>query len=139
LRAMVGRELADRYPPRARLAPDAGETVFEIRDWHVAHPVHAERDVVKGVSLKVKRGEIVGIAGLMGAGRTELAMSIFGRSYGRKISGQVLLNGREVDVSTIQKAVANGIAYVTEDRKGYGLVLNEDIQRNVTLANLGGV
>jgi len=136
IQAMVGRKLEDRYPKRT---PQIGETVFEIKDWRVHHPEHADRLMIKGVNLHARRGEIVGIAGLMGAGRTELAMSVFGRSYGRKISGQVLLNGREVDVSTIQKAVANGIAYVTEDRKGYGLVLNEDIQRNVTLANLGGV
>jgi len=136
IQAMVGRKLEDRYPKRT---PQIGETVFEIKDWRVHHPEHADRLMIKGVNLHARRGEIVGIAGLMGAGRTELAMSVFGRSYGRKISGQVMLNGREVDVSTIQKAVANGIAYVTEDRKGYGLVLNEDIQRNVTLANLGGV
>ena len=136
IQAMVGREMADRYPKRT---PAIGDTVFEIRDWRVHHPEHADRLMIKGVNLHARRGEIVGIAGLMGAGRTELAMSVFGRSYGRKISGQVLLHGREADVSTIEKAVANGIAYVTEDRKGYGLVLNDDIRRNVTLANLAGV
>jgi len=136
IQAMVGREMADRYPKRT---PDIGDTVFEIRDWHVHHPEHADRLVVKGVNLLARRGEIVGIAGLMGAGRTELAMSVFGRSYGRRISGQVLLHGREVDVGTVRKAVAHGIAYVTEDRKGYGLVLDDDIQRNTTLANLAGV
>ncbi len=136
IQAMVGREMADRYPHRT---PHIGDTVFEIRDWRVYHPEHAERLVIKGVNLQARRGEIVGIAGLMGAGRTELAMSVFGRSYGRKISGQVLLHGREADVSTIERAIAHGIAYVTEDRKGYGLVLDDDIQRNVSLANLGGV
>ena len=136
IQAMVGREMADRYPKRT---PDIGETVFEIRDWRVHHPEHADRLVIKGVSLHARRGEIVGIAGLMGAGRTELAMSVFGRSYGRRISGEVRLHGRAVDVSTIQKAIRHGIAYVTEDRKGYGLVLNDDIRRNVTLANLAGV
>jgi len=136
IQAMVGRQLADRYPKRT---PQIGETVFEIADWRVHHPEHADRLVIKGVNLHARRGEIVGIAGLMGAGRTELAMSVFGKSYGRKISGQVKLNGREVDVSTIQKAIAAGLAYVTEDRKGYGLVLDNDIQRNITLANLGGV
>src|SRR6202007_2839012 len=94
IRAMVGRELADRYPPRARLAPEAGETVFEVRDRHGAHPLHADREVVKGVDLKVKRGEIVGIAGLMGAGRTELAMSVFGRAYGQRIRGEVRTHGK---------------------------------------------
>ncbi|HEY4065731.1 MAG TPA: multiple monosaccharide ABC transporter ATP-binding protein [Burkholderiaceae bacterium] len=136
IQAMVGRQMEDRYPKRT---PQIGETVFEIKDWRVFHPEHADRLMIKGVNLHAKRGEIVGIAGLMGAGRTELAMSVFGRSYGRKISGQVLMQGREIDVSTIEKAVKNGIAYVTEDRKGYGLVLNDDIQRNITLANLGGV
>jgi len=139
IRAMVGRELADRYPPRARLAPEAGETVFEIRDWHVAHPVHAEREVVKGVSLKVKRGEIVGIAGLMGAGRTELAMSVFGRAYGQRIRGDVRMHGKTIDVSTIGKAIAHGIAYVTEDRKSLGLLLDDDIRHNISLANLKAV
>ena len=139
IRAMVGRELADRYPPRARLAPEAGETVFEVRDWHVAHPVHADREVVKGVGLKIKRGEIVGIAGLMGAGRTELAMSVFGRAYGQRIRGEVLLHGKAVDVSTIQKAINHGIAYVTEDRKSLGLLLEDDIRHNISLANLKAV
>jgi putative multiple sugar transport system ATP-binding protein len=95
--------------------------------------------VIRDVNLTVARGEVVGIAGLMGSGRTELAMSIFGRSYGQNISGSVRLNGREIDVSSVQKAVENGIAYVTEDRKALGLVLEENILRNTTLANLGGV
>ncbi len=136
IRGMVGREMADRYPPRQ---PDIGETVFEVRDWNVYHPLHTDRQFIKGVNLQVRRGEIVGIAGLMGAGRTELAMSIFGRSWGRRISGQVLLNGRPVDVGTVEKAVRHGLAYVTEDRKGNGLVLSEDIQFNVSLANLKAV
>ena len=136
IQAMVGREMADRYPKRT---PDIGATVFEVRDWRVYHPEHADRLVIKGVNLFARRGEIVGIAGLMGAGRTEFAMSVFGRSYGRKISGQVLLHGKPADVSTIGKAIASGIAYVTEDRKGYGLVLDDDIQHNITLANLAAV
>ena len=136
IQAMVGREMADRYPKRT---PQIGETVFEIRDWRVHHHEHADRLVVKGVNLHARRGEIVGIAGLMGAGRTELAMSVFGKSYGRRISGEVKLHGRVVDVGTIQKAIGVGIAYVTEDRKHCGLVLDDDIQHNITLANLGGV
>ena len=136
IKAMVGREMADRYPPRQ---PDIGPTVFEVRNWHAHHPQHSDREVIKGVDLHVRRGEIVGIAGLMGAGRTELAMSIFGKSWGQRISGQVLLHGQEIDVGTVEKAVRHGLAYVTEDRKGNGLVLNEDIQFNVSLANLGGI
>ncbi|MDE2454215.1 MAG: sugar ABC transporter ATP-binding protein, partial [Burkholderiales bacterium] len=136
IRAMVGREMADRYPRRT---PKVGETVFELRDWRVHHPLHREREVVKGVNLSVGRGEIVGIAGLMGAGRTELAMSVFGRSWGQRISGKALVDGRETDLSTVQKAVDAGIAYVTEDRKSLGLVLSQSIATNTTLANLGGV
>src|SRR3989442_503259 len=133
---MVGRELADRYPRRT---PKIGETVFELRDWRVHHPLHAEREVVKGVDLHVRRGEIVGIAGLIGAGRTELAMSVFGRSSGRRISGTALMHGREVDLGTVQKAVGQGLAYVTEDRKSLGLVINDSIAHNTTLANLPDV
>ncbi|BEU95273.1 sugar ABC transporter ATP-binding protein [Acidovorax sp. DW039] len=136
IKAMVGREMADRYPPRT---PDIGEVAFEVRNWTAYHPQRSDRPFIQGVNLQVRRGEIVGIAGLMGSGRTELAMSIFGRSWGQRISGEVLLHGQPMDVSTVQKAVRGGLAYVTEDRKGNGLVLNEDIQFNVSLAHLRGV
>jgi putative multiple sugar transport system ATP-binding protein len=136
IRAMVGREMADRYPRRT---PRIGDVAFEIKNWTVHHAEHAERKVIKGVNLQLRRGEIVGIAGLMGAGRTELAMSIFGRTYGQNISGEVVLNGKVIDTSTAEKAIRHGIAYVTEDRKGYGLVLDETIAWNTTLANLPAV
>ncbi len=136
IKNMVGRELTDRYPRRT---PRIGEPIFEVRNWQVFHEQHADRKIIKGIDLQVRQGEVVGIAGLMGAGRTELAMSIFGRSYGRNISGQVLMHGKEIDVSTVQKAMDNGIAYATEDRKNYGLILIDDIQHNITLANLGGI
>ena len=136
IKSMVGREMSDRYPHRQ---PTIGDKLLEIRNWNVEHPHHAGREVVKGVSLHVNAGEIVGIAGLMGAGRTELAMSVFGRAYGRNVRGEAMMEGRPVDLSTIQKAVASGIAYVTEDRKSLGLVLQEDIKSNVTLANLPAV
>ena len=136
IRNMVGREMADRYPKRV---PHIGDTVFEVCDWTVHHHIHADRQVVKGVNLHARRGEIVGIAGLMGAGRTELAMSVFGRSYGQRITGRVRVQGREADVSTIGRAVGHGIAYVTEDRKGYGLIIDDEIGRNITLANLPAV
>ena len=136
IRGMVGRDMAHRYPQRA---PKIGETVFEVRDWRVHHALHADREQIKGVSLNVRQGEIVGIAGLMGAGRTELAMSVFGKSYGQRISGSVFMHGKPVDVSTVRKAIDHGIAYVTEDRKGLGLVLEEDIRRNISLANLEAV
>jgi putative multiple sugar transport system ATP-binding protein len=136
IKSMVGREMSDRYPPRVS---KIGEKLFEIKNWRVEHPQHAGRVVIKGVDLHVGRGEVVGVAGLMGAGRTELAMSVFGRAYGRNVQGQAFMDDKEVDVSTIQKAVAAGIAYVTEDRKSLGLVLSEDIKNNVTLANLPGI
>ena len=136
VRGMVGRDMAHRYPPRS---PNIGDTVFEVRDWRVFHALHADREQIKGVSLHVKRGEIVGIAGLMGAGRTEFAMSVFGRTYGQRISGSVFMHGKPVDVGTVRKAIDHGIAYVTEDRKGFGLVLEENIQKNISLANLEAV
>jgi putative multiple sugar transport system ATP-binding protein len=136
IRGMVGRTMANRYPARE---PKIGELLMEVRDWTAHHPIHPDRTVVRGVNLTVRRGEIVGIAGLMGSGRTELAMSLFGRSYGQGISGTVRIDGADVDVSTIDRAIAAGIAYVTEDRKQLGLVLGEDIAKNTTLANLPGV
>ncbi|RZJ08309.1 MAG: ATP-binding cassette domain-containing protein [Rubrivivax sp.] len=136
VKAMVGREMQDRYPKRQ---PNPGEVMFELKDWWVEHPLHAGREAVKGVNLNVRRGEIVGVAGLMGAGRTELAMSVFGRSWGRRVRGSAWMNGREVDVSTVRRAIDAGLAYVTEDRKGLGLVLGESIARNTTLSRLEGV
>ncbi|MHC6178189.1 multiple monosaccharide ABC transporter ATP-binding protein [Glutamicibacter endophyticus] len=133
IRAMVGRELSVRYPPRE---PDIGSVVFEVRDWSVRHPTQPDRLVVDGAALDVRAGEIVGVAGLMGAGRTELAMSIFGHSYGRDISGTVLMDGRPVDTSSVRKAIKAGIAYVSEDRKKFGLNLIEDIRTNTTAAGL---
>ncbi|PZO82130.1 MAG: ABC transporter ATP-binding protein [Mesorhizobium amorphae] len=134
--SMVGRSLEDRYPTRE---PKVGETVFEVKNWRVFHPVHPEREVIKSVNLHVRRGEVVGIAGLMGAGRTEFAMSVFGRSWGVNISGEVLLHGKPADVSTVGRAVKHGLAYATEDRKTYGLNLIDHIKHNVTVANLKGV
>jgi putative multiple sugar transport system ATP-binding protein len=136
VRDMVGRDMSQRYPERQRRA---GEMLFEVSGWNVWHPEHADRQMVHDINLHVRAGEVVGIAGLMGAGRTELAMSLFGRSYGRNISGEVRLKGQVADVSTVGAAIRNGLAYVTEDRKELGLILDETIQRNITLANLGAV
>ncbi len=136
IRDMVGRDMAHRYPERV-LNP--GAPLLEVSNWSVWHPEQAGRQVIRNVSLNVRKGEIVGIAGLMGTGRTELAMSIFGRSYGKGHEGRVTMNGVAVDVSTVSRAVAAGISYVTEDRKALGLILEEPIVRNVTLANLPGV
>ncbi len=134
--SMVGRTMEDRYPKRS---PNVGETIFEVKNWTVHHPIHPDRQVVKGINLHVKKGEVVGIAGLMGAGRTEFAMSVFGRTYGVDISGEVFLHGKKADTSTVGKAVAGGLAYATEDRKVFGLNLIDHIKHNVTIANLPGV
>jgi putative multiple sugar transport system ATP-binding protein len=136
VRAMVGREMQDRYPKRQS---NPGEVLFELRDWWVEHPLHVGREAIKGVNLNVRRGEIVGIAGLMGAGRTELAMSVFGRSWGRRIRGSAWMKGQQADVSTVRRAVKAGLAYVTEDRKALGLVLQDSIARNTSLCRLEGV
>ncbi|WP_315918580.1 multiple monosaccharide ABC transporter ATP-binding protein [Mesorhizobium sp. SP-1A] len=134
--SMVGRSLEDRYPPRT---PNIGDVVFEVKNWSVYHPLHSDRQVIKNIDMNIRKGEVVGIAGLMGAGRTEFAMSLFGRSYGRAITGEVRLGGKPADVSTVGKAVEQGIAYVTEDRKTYGLNLIDHIKHNITLANMKGV
>ncbi|MGN7455327.1 multiple monosaccharide ABC transporter ATP-binding protein [Paenibacillus pasadenensis] len=136
IKGMVGRDLTHRYPERE---PSIGELLFEARGWTVSHPLQPDRMVVDGVSFEVRRGEIVGIAGLMGAGRTELAMSIFGQSYGKRISGQLFKEGKELKLRDIPQAIDAGIAYVTEDRKEYGLILDEDIKRNTTLASLKSI
>ncbi|MEO0820388.1 MAG: multiple monosaccharide ABC transporter ATP-binding protein [Pseudomonadota bacterium] len=134
--AMVGRDMAHRYPART---PKIGAVLLEVRGWNVWHPEQTDRQVIRDLDLTVRAGEIVGIAGLMGSGRTEFAMSLFGRSWGREISGEVLLDGEPIDVSTVGRAAASGLAYVTEDRKELGLVLDDTILRNTTLANLAGV
>jgi putative multiple sugar transport system ATP-binding protein len=136
IRGMVGRDLTHRFPPRDA---EIGDVVFEVQNWKVGHPIYADRMVIDDVSINVRAGEVVGIAGLMGAGRTEFAMSVFGRSWGRFVGGTVKKRGKPIDVSSIPRAVNNGIAYVTEDRKTYGLVLINDVKTNITLANLRGV
>jgi len=132
IRGMVGRDLDSRFPERSS---SPGDEVFRVENWTVWHPTQ-DRKAVDGASLYVRAGEVVGIAGLMGAGRTELAMSIFGRSYGRDISGRIFKRGQEIRARSVSEAIANGLAYATEDRKKYGLNLIEDIRRNVSAAGL---
>ncbi|MDP9844843.1 multiple monosaccharide ABC transporter ATP-binding protein [Streptosporangium lutulentum] len=136
VRGMVGRELHSRFPDHT---PDIGEVFFEVRDWTVRHPISAERLVVKKSSFTVRRGEIVGFAGLMGAGRTELAMSIFGRSYGTYVSGQIFKDGREIVLRSVSEAIEHGLAYVSEDRKSIGLNLLDDIKTSMVSAKLSKV
>ena len=137
IKGMVGRELTDRFPKREN--KKFGEINLETKDWTVYHPLYTERKVVDNVSINVRKGEVVGIAGLMGAGRTELAMSLFGKSYGTKISGSLKLNGEEVHLKNVRDAIHHKLAYVTEDRKGNGLILSNPIKINTTLANLDAI
>lgn len=134
IKGMVGRELTNRYP--AREGVKIGDMIFELKDWNVYHPDDENRQIIKNVNLQVRAGEVVGLAGLMGAGRTELAMSVFGHSYGQKISGTVKINGKEVQLKSVKDAINNKLAYVSEDRKTYGLVLIDDIKKNMTMAAL---
>jgi putative multiple sugar transport system ATP-binding protein len=136
VRGMVGRELSSRFPDHT---PDIGEVFFEVRDWTVRHPVAADRLVCKGESFTVRRGEIVGFAGLMGAGRTELAMSVFGRSYGVYESGTIIKDGKEIKLRTVADAIHHGLAYVSEDRKAIGLNLLDDIKTSTVAAKLSKI
>lgn len=133
VKGMVGRELTERYPKRVS---KIGEVLFEVNNWNVYHPDYSDRKMVDDVNIKVRKGEVLGIAGLMGAGRTELAMSIFGRSYGQKISGSIKKQGKEIHIKSVQDAIDNGIAYVTEDRKEAGLNLIDDIRHNISISSL---
>lgn len=133
IRGMVGRDLTNRYPERT---PKIGEVILEIKDWTVYHEQQASRKVIDKVNMNIRRGEIVGIAGLMGSGRTELAMSVFGKAYGRNITGTLRKDGKEIRNQSITEAIENGFAYVTEDRKEYGLILMDDIKRNISLTGL---
>lgn len=136
IRGMVGRSLESRFPDRT---PRIGEVFFEVRDWTVQHPQDPDRLVVKSSTLTVRRGEIVGIAGLMGAGRTELAMSIFGRSYGNFISGQIFKDGHGIELRSVSEAIDHGLAYVSEDRKALGLNLLDDVKRSIVSAKLSKI
>ena len=130
---MVGRSLTDRFPKRQS---NIGDVCFEVKNWCVDHPIFEGIKVCDNINFNLRKGEVLGISGLMGAGRTELAMSIFGKSYGVNIKGQIFMNGKEVQFPNVKSAIKNKIAYVTEDRKGNGLILSESISKNTTAANL---
>ena len=136
IKGMVGRELKDRFPKRTS---NIGDVCMEIRDWTVFHPLYEDKKVCDGINITLRKGEVVGISGLMGAGRSELAMSVFGKSYGRNISGTLILDGKETHLKDAKDAIKHKIAYVTEDRKTNGLILSNPIRINTTLANLSKV
>lgn len=128
---MVGRSLSQRFPDRE---PNIGDEAFRVENWTVYHPTQLDRLLIKDANLNVRHGEVVGIAGLMGAGRTELAMSVFGRAYGSNISGRLFKDGKEIKAESVQDAIRHGMAYATEDRKYYGLNLISDIRYNISMA-----
>ena len=132
IRGMVGREMSNRYPKRQRKTD--GDMALEVENWTVYHPMYTHQKLVDDVSINVRHGEVVGIAGLIGAGRTELAMSVFGKAYGTKITGTLKKNGKEIQLSGIPAAIKEGFAYITEDRKGNGLVLTNSVKHNISLA-----
>ena len=134
IKNMVGREIDNIYPTREKKTP--GKVVFDIKDWTVEDPIKG-REILHNVCMNIREGEIVGLQGLMGAGRTELALSIFGNTPKYKIkSGELTFDGKKSRFKTPKQAIKSGLAYVSEDRKGNGLVLIQDIKYNTTLANL---
>lgn len=133
IKHMVGREIDNIYPKRERRVSD--DVVLAVRDWCAYHPALG-REILKNVSFDVKRGEIVGFAGLMGSGRTELALSIFGNPDNFRVSGEMFVKGEKRHFHHTSDAIKAGLAYVTEDRKGDGLILIQDVKQNITLANL---
>ena len=133
VKKMVGREITNRYPERT---PDIGDTILEVKDWKVYSPTSPSDLFIKEANFNVKRGEIVAIAGLMGAGRTELAMSLFGDAYGSGHEGEMTFKGRKVAYKSPKEAIADGFSYLSEDRKGNGLILMQDIKQNISMASL---
>ncbi|OJF92769.1 ABC transporter ATP-binding protein [Alkalibacterium sp. 20] len=133
IKGMVGRSLDNRFPKHT---PNEGQVALEVNDWTVHNPIDTERIVINNVSFKVNNGEILGFAGLMGAGRTELVKSVFGKSYGKNISGELIKDGKPIKLKNPREAILNGLAYVTEDRKGDGLILIQDILNNISIASL---
>jgi len=133
IKHMVGRSIDNIYPDREK--KPFGDVVFEVRDWSAYDPRRG-RNLLEDVNINLKKGEIVGITGLMGAGRTELALSLFGNPVGYQIKGEMLINGKPVSFSNPHDAIEAGLAYVTEDRKGNGLILIQDVKSNITIANL---
>ena len=136
VKGMVGRELTNRYPDRD---PNIGEVLFEVKDWTVHHPNDKTEVVLDNINFNIRKGEIVGIAGLMGAGRTEFAMSMFGKSYGSNITGSMHMHDKVITANDVSEAINNGLAYVSEDRKDLGLDLLMTVKKNISLANLHGV
>ena len=137
IKHMVGREIDNIYPKRDAHKPSS-EIMLEVKNW-TAYDPQLGRNILKDINFNVKKGEIVGFAGLMGSGRTELALSIFGNPDGYKIDGELWLGKKKQNFKLPEHAIKAGVAYVTEDRKGDGLILMQDVKQNISLANLGAI
>ena len=133
IKQMVGREITNIYPERKQ--KEIGETILEVKNWSAYDP-NLGRYVLRDVNFHVKKGEIVAFSGLMGSGRTELALSLFGNPLHYRITGALKIDAEEVKFNHPEKAMKEGLAYVTEDRKGNGLILIQDVKQNISLANL---
>jgi putative multiple sugar transport system ATP-binding protein len=133
IKHMVGREIDNIYPPREHKPSD--DVAFEVRHWDAYDP-KLGRTLLEDINFKAKKGEILGLSGLMGSGRTELALSLFGNPDGYRVDGEVYVHGREAKFNHPEDAIKSGVAYLTEDRKAKGLVLIQDVKQNITLANL---
>jgi putative multiple sugar transport system ATP-binding protein len=136
VKGMVGREMVNRYPKRESVI---GDKLFEVKNWKAEHPTIPGKYIADDISIYIREGEVVGLAGLMGAGRTEFSMNLFGRSYGTYDSGEAYLRGKQIEVKSVWQAIKSGLAYISEDRKGLGLILKNSVKDNVTLANLPAV
>lgn len=136
IKHMVGRAIDNIYPPRQHKRAD--EIVLEVKNWNAYDPALG-RQILKNVEFNVKKGEIVGFAGLMGSGRTELALSLFGNPKHYRVQGEMMVRGKKQSFSHPQSAIKSGVAYSTEDRKAAGLILIQDVKRNITLANLRAI
>ncbi|MFA7371094.1 MAG: sugar ABC transporter ATP-binding protein [Sphaerochaetaceae bacterium] len=133
IKGMVGRELKNLFPEKE---PDIGEVVFEVKDWTVFHPDYHDMKIVDNASFFLRKGEIISFCGPMGAGRTELMMSIFGNSYGYGASGEIYLNNAKVSFKNPKDAIEKGVGYVSEDRKSLGLILIQDVKTNISNSSL---
>jgi len=136
IKDMVGRDLTHRFPER-KSAP--GETVLEVKNWNVYHPDYHDIKVIDNISFYLRKGELLAFCGPMGAGRTELMMSIFGKSYGSKTEGELRINGKQVTLNSSGAALKAGLGFISEDRKSEGLVLIQDVKTNITHASLNKI
>ena len=133
IKHMVGRSIENIFPPREQ--KEFGDVIFEVKNWNAFDPFR-QRKILEDVNIKLRKGEIIGITGLMGAGRTEFALSLFGNTPGYRVDGEIFLKGESKKFSHPGKAIKSGFAYVTEDRKANGLILVQDVKTNITIANL---